>query len=222
MRLRSDLILLLVAFIWGAAFAVQRAVADSVGVFWFTGARFLLGALALLPLARRSGPVRRSSLGWMLLAGVILFAGANLQQLGLRYTTAGNAGFITGLYVVFVPFILVVFLGHRLHVSVWLDGYFLYSFNLLDYGERPDGYGLANCFFLNAASFLAVLLALALMKLPPYEPAAWIPFRQAWGELAGNPQYREEIIASRLEVSQAAIFLRTRELRLRPRWKKRY
>ncbi len=120
MRLRSDFMLLAAAFIWGSAFAVQRATANNVGVFWFTGARFLLGALVLLPLAWRGGPFPRAGLKWPLAAGVVLFAGTNLQQLGLRYTTAGNAGFITGLYVVFVPFLLVVLFKERLHLSVWV------------------------------------------------------------------------------------------------------
>lgn len=119
-RVRSDLILLLAALIWGTAFVAQRSTANEIGVFWFTGLRFLIGAAVLLPLALRSGPLQRGSLKWMVYAGVLLFAGANLQQLGLRYTTAGNAGFITGLYVVFVPFILVVFLRQKLHVSVWV------------------------------------------------------------------------------------------------------
>ncbi len=119
-RLRSDLLLALVALIWGSAFVAQRSTANNLGVFWFTGLRFLLGAAVLVPLAIKSGRVARGSLKWMLLAGLALFIAANLQQLGLRYTTAGNAGFITGLYVVFVPFILVVFLRQTLHLSVWV------------------------------------------------------------------------------------------------------
>lgn len=99
---------------------VQRATANNIGVFWFTGLRFLLAALLLLPFALRSGLLRRAYLPWMLAAGLVLFAGTNLQQLALRYTTAGNAGFITGLYVVFVPFILVFVLRRRLHLSVWI------------------------------------------------------------------------------------------------------
>ncbi len=53
--------------------------------------------------------------------------------------------------------------------------------------------GLSYCFFLNAASFMAVLLALVLMKLPPYEPSSWIPFRQAWRELSDLLQERREM-----------------------------
>jgi drug/metabolite transporter (DMT)-like permease len=59
------------------------------------------------------------SLGGGLIAGLVLFCGASFQQVALVYTTAGNAGFITGLYVVFVP-ILGIALGHRAHAGTWI------------------------------------------------------------------------------------------------------
>lgn len=54
-----------------------------------------------------------------LLLGLILFGGISFQQYGLQFTTAGNAGFITGLYVVFVP-VAGLFLGHRVHLNLWI------------------------------------------------------------------------------------------------------
>ena len=111
-RLKADLTLLLVSVIWGSAFVAQRVAAEHMGVYLFNGLRFLLGALVLLPLALRrqaqAPPPTWKTLPWMLLAGALIFAGASLQQLGMRYTTAGNAGFITGLYVVLIPIILAV------------------------------------------------------------------------------------------------------------------
>lgn len=78
-----------------------------IGPFFFNGVRFLLGSLVLLPLAWRWAPLPRASrlplLRVGLGTGLVLFAAAGLQQAGLVYTTAGNAGFITGLYVVLVP-----------------------------------------------------------------------------------------------------------------------
>lgn len=113
--------LLLVAVVWGFAFVVQRLAAAEVGLFTFNGVRFLLGALALTPLLllkRRvggAGPVRtaepkeraRTRLG-LLAAGVLLMLGAAFQQAGLKFTSAGNAGFITGLYVVLIPVFLAI------------------------------------------------------------------------------------------------------------------
>ncbi|MBW2095050.1 MAG: DMT family transporter [Deltaproteobacteria bacterium] len=131
--LRADWLLLLTAVIWGGAFVAQRAGMDYVGAFTFNGVRFALGMLVLLPLAMRgsknSNPgadpgkqvrATRSQAFWGgALAGLILFSGASLQQLGLVYTTAGKAGFITGLYVIIVP-ILGLFWGLKSSRGGWL------------------------------------------------------------------------------------------------------
>ncbi len=108
---RDDSLLLLTAAVWGFAFVAQRAGMEHVGPFTFNGLRFALGSLSVLPLVllRRSrtagggqsGP--GASLLHGLLAGLALFAASTLQQVGIVTTTAGKAGFITGLYVVLVP-----------------------------------------------------------------------------------------------------------------------
>jgi len=124
----SVLQLLLAAAIWGFAFVAQRAGMEHVGPFTFNGVRFLLGSAVLVPflfLRRdRAEPPKEESNGriavWgVAAAGVILFASASLQQVGVVYTTAGKAGFITGLYVVIVP-LLGLLRGHRAGVPVWL------------------------------------------------------------------------------------------------------
>ena len=123
LRLKADLTLLLVALVWGSAFVAQRVAALSMGVYLFNGLRFLLGVLVLLPLAlrtRRDAAGFRASLPGMLLAGLLLFGGTSLQQLGLRYTTAANAGFITGLYVVLVPLLLALLWRQPPRQAVWL------------------------------------------------------------------------------------------------------
>lgn len=105
--LRADALLLLTAAIWGFAFVAQRAGMKHVGPFTFNGVRFALGSLTLLPMLwYRRTPLRTMATtlrGPALLAGLVLFLGASLQQVGIVYTTAGKAGFITGLYVVIVP-----------------------------------------------------------------------------------------------------------------------
>ena len=131
--LKADGLLLLTALIWGAAFVAQRMGMDHVGPFTFNGVRFLLGALALQPLIWRMQQTReREAAGTGtapgistsrlircgLLAGTALFAGAALQQVGMVYTTAGKAGFITGLYVVMVP-LFGLALGHRAGLGTW-------------------------------------------------------------------------------------------------------
>ncbi len=112
MRLKADVTLLIVAILWGSAFAAQRVAAQLQSVYFFNAARFLLAALLLLPFAFQSAISGRQGL-WMTLAGGILFLASALQQAGLVTTTAGNAGFITAMYVVLVPFVLWIGWGER-------------------------------------------------------------------------------------------------------------
>lgn len=111
MRLKADLTLLIVALIWGSAFAAQRIIGEMGNVFLFNGLRFLIGALLLWPFLRGKARLGRSGWMWVAAAGFILFIASALQQAGLVFTTAGNAGFITSLYVVLVP--IVLFFGWR-------------------------------------------------------------------------------------------------------------
>jgi drug/metabolite transporter (DMT)-like permease len=113
MRLKADLQLFLVTVIWGSSFAVMRFVAGYHTVFLLNGSRFLLGGLLLLPLTKLRGAFNRSNLGYIVLAGFALYAAIGFQQAGLVTTTAGNAGFITCLYVVIVPIVLWVFWRER-------------------------------------------------------------------------------------------------------------
>lgn len=128
-KTRSELILLLAAMIWGFAFVAQRVGMDFLGPFTFNGIRFFLGGIVLVPflLARKkiytesttSRLNRKVWLAGVVLTGIILFAGAALQQVGLQSTTAGKAGFLTGLYVVFVP-LIGLFLHHKSSVFIWI------------------------------------------------------------------------------------------------------
>jgi len=121
---KDDALLLLTAAIWGFAFVAQRAGMEHIQPFTYNGVRFALGSLSLLPfillLRKRSrrkigaesstgkgNPTRegRGAKVWLygFLSGSVLFTAASLQQVGIVYTTAGKAGFITGMYVVLVP-----------------------------------------------------------------------------------------------------------------------
>ncbi len=121
MRLKADLTLLLVSAIWGSAFVAQRLAAQVGSVYLFNGARYLLAAVIVLPFAirasRTAAPYKlpREQYQWMFVAGFVLFVGSAVQQLGMVYTTAGNAGFITSLYVVFVPVVLFIIWREKVH-----------------------------------------------------------------------------------------------------------
>jgi len=130
-RLWADLSLLLVAAIWGSAFVAQRLGMQQVGPFAFNAVRFAVGGLVLLPIHLMRSLANDGSLfspqdqgagelrGGALL-GVLLFAGASLQQIGLIHTTAGKGGFITGLYIVIVPLLLALVWRERVPWSSWL------------------------------------------------------------------------------------------------------
>jgi drug/metabolite transporter (DMT)-like permease len=125
MRLKADLTLLVVSIIWGSAFVAQRVAGQMGSVYYFNAARYLLAALVVLPVAWRVWRVAnpphempREQYKWMFIAGFFLFAGSALQQAGMVYTTAGNAGFITALYVVLVPVALFFFWREKPH---WLS-----------------------------------------------------------------------------------------------------
>ena len=122
--LRSGALLMLTAAIWGAAFVAQSAGMEFIGPFTFNGLRTLIGAVVLIPVAwavhRAHGapiPWKRTLAGGAV-CGLVFFAAVNLQQIGIQYTTAGKAGFITAMYVVLVP-IVGLALGKRPGVLVW-------------------------------------------------------------------------------------------------------
>lgn len=126
-RTRANLTLLLVALIWGTTFVAQQLVMKDLGPFIYTGSRFLLGALIIVPMALREYArlsdrgVRIKAadlLAWCGLGG-LLFGGIILQQIGLGATTVTNAGFLTALYMPLVPVLSWLMLRQRPHLSVW-------------------------------------------------------------------------------------------------------
>ncbi len=128
--LRSDSLLLITSAIWGLAFVAQRVGMEYIGPFLFNGVRFALGAAVLLPFVLFFQTTSVTSAGWSflyrplhlkagILAGSVLFLGASFQQVGIVYTTAGKAGFITGLYVILVP-ILGLLGGRRTDPEAWM------------------------------------------------------------------------------------------------------
>ncbi len=207
--LKADGLLLLTAAIWGAAFSAQRSGMESVGPFAFNAVRYAVGALSVLPLllfsryrARRAGPSGGPrpglplKLAYVGITGAVLFCGTSLQQAGLVTTTAGNAGFITALYVVLVPLVGMAF-GKRSGALIWvgavlalaglyilsvgsgftvsrgdlleLVGAFFWTFHILvvgRFGSRMDGLELAIGQFLTAS-------ALSLAGALAFEPRAF-------------------------------------------------
>ncbi|MGE5629338.1 MAG: DMT family transporter [Solirubrobacterales bacterium] len=126
--LRANLLLLLASFIWGFAFVAQKVGANFLGAFAFNGIRFALGSLSLIPVivyfnknsqSKETEIKMESPIKGGILAGCVIFTGNTLQQIGLAYTTAGKAAFITTMYIVLVP-LFSVFLRRKISISNWL------------------------------------------------------------------------------------------------------
>ena len=185
--LKFDALLLITAAIWGFAFVAQRVGMDYVGPLTFNGVRFALGSLSLLPLLLLSREERtatenispRPDLKKILfggfLAGIMLFAAITLQQVGLVYTTAGKAGFITSLYVVIVP-IMALFWKQPTHIGTWfgavLSAVGLYFLSIaetfhLEYGDL--------LVFIGAFFWAAQVIAIGWLspKIQPVKLAFW-------------------------------------------------
>ncbi|WP_438752747.1 DMT family transporter [Pararhizobium sp. O133] len=123
-RIQANLFLLFSGAIWGAGFVAQSTAMDAIGPMWFVGLRFAIAAVVAAPLAlwehrKATTPMPKSSLRNFVWIGLALFAGASTQQFGLLTTSVTNSGFLTGLYVVFVPVLTVLFLRKRPHWVIW-------------------------------------------------------------------------------------------------------
>lgn len=141
-KLRGNIMLVLTALIWGSSFVAQKSGMDFVGPLTFSGIRTLIGGIVLLPSIKildrfRSGRTESGEIEFQekssdeiikqkhtllkggILCGVILMVAGNLQQIGLIYTSAGKAGFITALYVIIVPF-LGLFLKKKIRPIIWV------------------------------------------------------------------------------------------------------
>ena len=126
-RLQANMTLALAAMIWGSSFVVQQIGTGELGTITFTGARFLVGAMVVLPFAlkqyrrveREERKFERNDWLGFLLTGFILLIGAVLQQHGILRTTVTNAGFLTALYVPLVPIFGLIILKRKVHFSIW-------------------------------------------------------------------------------------------------------
>ncbi|GAN80885.1 DMT family transporter [Acidocella aminolytica] len=121
-RLTANSLLLLAAALWGGGFVAQAEAGGYMNAGWYTGLRFILAFLAVLPLglaeARRSS-FRLSGVGGMALLALVFAISTLLQQWALSFTSVTHAGFLTGLYVIFVPVLEVLFFRRTPHPLVW-------------------------------------------------------------------------------------------------------
>lgn len=135
-KMRGNILLFITAFIWGCAFVAQRTGMEYIGPLTFNGIRSLIGGFTLLLFllirnklqqknrtdeinVGKKQTTKKYTLFCGCVCGICLFVGTTLQQIGMVYTTAGKAGFITAFYIILVP-LLGIFLGKKIRPIVWL------------------------------------------------------------------------------------------------------
>lgn len=152
-RFASEALLLLTAAIWGFAFVAQRQGMESLDPMLFNGLRFALGAIVVgLFTYKNKGSMLIKPFPWLL--AITLTIASAFQQIGMVWTTAGNAGFITGLYIVFVPIIGLFrkqLIGKAVWIAVGLAVCGLYLMNI----KQDINVSVGNMFVLVSAVFFA-------------------------------------------------------------------
>ena len=168
-RPQANLLLLLAGAIWGMGFVAQQTAMDDVGPFVFIGVRFLVATLVVLPFALResrqihqrgNNPLRMRDWQHFAVIGIVLFAAIGLQQVGLLTTTVTNSGFLTGLYVVFTPFIAILLFREWPHAVVWPAALCAFSGIFLLSGGKFNGHSIGDLLTVGCAVFTALQVVL--------------------------------------------------------------
>lgn len=142
---RANILMLITAMIWGSTFLGQNIAMNYMGALTFSGIRFFLASIALIPvvlfyqhknnISLKQMFSQKTILGGIVL-GIILTIGINLQQVGIKYTTITNSGFITGLYVIIVP-VLGLLIGQKTELGTWIGAIFaVIGMGLLTINEK--------------------------------------------------------------------------------------
>jgi drug/metabolite transporter (DMT)-like permease len=178
-QITADTSLILVTLIWGSTFVLVKDLIREVPPLLFLAMRFALGAvtLALVMLAmRRWRGLSRTELIWGGVLGLALYAGYVFQTVGLQWTTASNAGFITGLSVVLVPLLTIPVLRQVPSVWAWLGvalatvGLALLSLQVSDRGDLHFSLNSGDAFVLVCAFAFALHILLVARVAPRTDP----------------------------------------------------
>lgn len=166
--LRADLIFLFVAAVWGSGFVAQRAAMEHMGPLSFTAVRYVIASLLLAAFLLRSSrrkAITRKTIAAGALLGVIMTAAASAQQIGIVTTTASRAGFITGLYVLGVPAIGLMF-GQKSHFGHLLGAILAAAGLWLLAGDLSGGIRTGDLWVLLCAALWAVHVVLVAYLAP--------------------------------------------------------
>ncbi len=170
---KGNIALLIVAIIWGSGFIAQKMGMDSIGPYFFNGARMIIGGLALMPLVIKAAKPREffskklhgenvvrarkmNLLVGSVVCGTMLGMASNLQQVGLTTVPVGRAGFIVVIYIVIVP-LLGIFSGHKVGLRIWISVVMaMIGFAMLSLHGGLSGLGTGDAITLLSSLFFAL------------------------------------------------------------------
>lgn len=159
------LLLVFCTMLWGFAFIMQKTAMDHMGPLTYAGSRYLLGVIVLSPFAlaeyRRVRPAI-STAQWLRIGAICLafFFGSWLQQAALITATVTSAGFLTALYVLFVPLLTFIAIRVRPHPIIYLGVPMALVGTYLLTGARFDGFTAGDAMLVVCAVFWAVQIAM--------------------------------------------------------------
>ena len=166
----ANIALFLTALIWGLSFVAQRAGMDYIGPFTFNAVRSIIGGFSLIPVifilklmktdkrTLKRKQVQRTRMWhagfW---CGLALFIAMSIQQYCMIYVSAGKAGFITALYIIYVPLISMLYMGHKLHKNVKIGVILaIMGLYLLCFEPSSNGFEIYDALLLVSTFFYGV------------------------------------------------------------------
>ncbi len=168
----ADFSLLMVAIFWGGSFVVAKNMLTQISPFYYLGIRFSAAAIILAAIFYKK--VRQMTVNEIkkgLMIGLFLFLGFATQTVGLVYTTPARQGFITGLNVVMVPFLYMIFAKEKVGKKA-IAGAFLATMglSLISFKEGVLNFNTGDLLTLFCAVFFAahiVAIAILVKKADP-------------------------------------------------------
>ena len=167
-RWQANAVIVFVALIWGTTFVVQQTGMENIGPQYFTGVRFLLGTLVVLPFAlrdlrkikRSGGVLSRLDVFGLVATGISMYLASILQQIGIISTSVTNAAFLTAFYVPMVPVLAFFVFRARPHWSVWPGGMMCVLGTYMLSGGNLSALGSGDFWVMGSAVFWATQVVL--------------------------------------------------------------
>jgi drug/metabolite transporter (DMT)-like permease len=119
-KIIAIILLILTSVLWGSSFIITKTVTKEVPIFIYLSLRYIIALLGFAPIFIRLRNINKKILWMGCVSGLIYYFAITFQTFGLQTTSAGKAGFITGLNCVFVPFLAwLIFKKKEVNIRIW-------------------------------------------------------------------------------------------------------